>query len=81
MIRPSLDKLFYIPQQPYMTVGSLRDQVTYPDVIATSEQDARLNELMELVGLNTLVEREGGWETVRDWFDVLSGGEKQRVAM
>jgi len=36
---------------------------------------------LEEAKLGYLVEREGGWDTQNDWNDVLSGGEKQRVAM
>lgn len=43
--------------------------------------DEQLVEFMELVQLSYLVSREGGWDAIADWMDVLSGGEKQRVAV
>ncbi|KAJ1955470.1 hypothetical protein IWQ62_005520, partial [Dispira parvispora] len=43
--------------------------------------DDDLLDLLKVVHLEYLVSREGGWDSIRDWADVLSGGEKQRVAM
>jgi ATP-binding cassette subfamily D (ALD) protein 3 len=83
--KPEKGKLFYIPQKPYMTVGSLRDQVIYPDTLDEMKSkkitDKDLCLLLEKVQLNYILERENGWNSVKDWIDVLSGGEKQRIAM
>jgi len=86
LTKPHRSKLFYIPQRPYMTLGSLRDQIIYPDTQDDQENkrkisDAVLMKFLELVQLSYLVERDGGLDAVQDWMDVLSGGEKQRIAM
>lgn len=85
LIKPEAKHLFYIPQKPYLTLGTLRDQVIYPhtkaDMVAAGITDDDLLSFMAEVQLAPLVAREGGWDAVQDWKDVLSGGEKQRVAM
>ncbi|GLH00676.1 ATP-binding cassette sub-family D member 3-like protein [Gryllus bimaculatus] len=85
LTKPPRGKLFYIPQRPYMTLGTLRDQVTYPHTLQEMRQngktDADLEEHLERVKLSYLLSREGGWDAIEDWLDVLSGGEKQRIAM
>lgn len=43
--------------------------------------DGELLSVLESVRLEYLLDREGGWDAVRDWSDVLSGGEKQRLAL
>lgn len=83
--KPSLEKIFYIPQRPYLPVGTLRDQLIYPHTKGQSREaggtDAELFEVLKQVRLDYLVEREKGWDSENDWNDVLSGGEKQRMAM
>ncbi|XP_077287876.1 ATP binding cassette subfamily D member Pmp70 [Arctopsyche grandis] len=85
LTKPPRGKLFYIPQRPYMTLGTLRDQVIYPhtrsEMLRRGRSDDELIKYMELVQLSYLVSREGGWDAIADWMDVLSGGEKQRIAM
>ncbi|TRY53663.1 hypothetical protein DNTS_008663 [Danionella cerebrum] len=85
LTKPERGKLFYVPQRPYMTLGSLRDQVIYPDTHQEQRKkgtsDRVLKEYLDNVQLGHILEREGSWDSVQDWMDVLSGGEKQRMAM
>lgn len=84
--KPARAKVFYIPQRPYLPPGKLRDQIIYPHTKLEMLKNKKLTDkglvkILEKVHLAYLVEREGGWDTENDWNDVLSGGEKQRMAM
>lgn len=48
-------------------------------MLARGITDADLQKILEVVQLENIVAREGGWDSERDWKDVLSGGDKQRV--
>lgn len=85
LVKPHRSKLFYVPQRPYMTLGTLRDQIIYPhtkkEMTARGYKDSDLEEYLQQVQMMDILKNNGGWDSVEDWMDVLSGGEKQRVAM
>ncbi len=82
--RPGPEQLVFLPQQPYMALGSLRDQLLYPRRDrATADArltDTRLHALLAQVNLGELADRLGGLDAVHDWAKVLSIGEQQRLA-
>ncbi|KAL1881641.1 ATP-binding cassette long-chain fatty acid transporter pxa1 [Paecilomyces lecythidis] len=79
------DGIMFLPQRPYLSVGTLRDQVIYPDseidMRDKGRTDRELLRILKEVHLGYLPDREGGWDCRKEWKDVLSGGEKQRMAM
>ncbi|KAM3726809.1 ATP-binding cassette sub-family D member [Dirofilaria immitis] len=82
---PPKTEMYYLPQRPYMTFGSLREQIIYPDTLVDMRRkgitDSTLMEILKTVHLSDIVEREGGFESEHEWIDVLSGGEKQRLGL
>ncbi|XP_059047224.1 ATP-binding cassette sub-family D member 1 [Achroia grisella] len=78
--------MFYIPQRPYMSEGTLMDQVTYPARVAeagphVAAAEARARRILRVVRLDACAARHGGLRASADWRATLSGGEKQRMAM
>ena len=42
--------------------------------------DDDLLSILEIVQMDHVVEREGGWDVAHDWRDALSGGDQQKIA-
>ncbi|MBD1863088.1 MULTISPECIES: ABC transporter ATP-binding protein/permease [Trichocoleus] len=78
ILRPGPDQILFLPQRPYMVMGTLRDQLLYPNTHIQVD-DQRLKQVLQQVNLADLDERFGGFETERDWAEVLSLGEQQRL--
>jgi vitamin B12/bleomycin/antimicrobial peptide transport system ATP-binding/permease protein len=78
IVRPPLDQMLFLPQRPYMVLGSLRDQMLYPNRSETIE-DEQLRQILIQVNLPDLEQRHGGLDTEQNWSEVLSLGEQQRL--
>jgi len=77
--RPPLKEMLFLPQRPYMVLGSLREQLLYPH-LEQEATDGELREVLEKVNLADLPERVGGFDAELDWGHLLSLGEQQRLA-
>ena len=77
--RPAGPHMLFLPQRPYLPLGDLRCQLTYPDTELRIADEALLAWL-DRVNLPTLAQRFGGLGAELDWAKVLSVGEQQRLA-
>lgn len=76
--KPSLSKTMFLPQQPYMLLGTLKEQISYPN--SKDEFDLEdIDKVLRRVGLEQLV-KDHNVNEVKDWTRVLSVGEQQRLA-
>ncbi len=77
--RPGLSRLMFLPQSPYLVLGSLRSQLYYPGN-GRGVSDRHLEEILCQTGLSSTVARVGGLDAEMDWPNVLSMGEQQLIA-
>jgi putative ATP-binding cassette transporter len=79
ILRPAADQIMYLPQKPYLILGSLRRQLQYPR--AGDVGDQAVMDVLRQVNLGHLADNFGGLDREMSWADVLSGGEQQRLAI
>ena len=72
---PKTEELMFIPQKPYIPLGSLREALLYPGKKALSDE-----ELLYLLDLCQIGYLRDKLDLVADWSHVLSVGEQQRLA-
>ena len=76
-VRAPLDaRILFLPQRPYLPIGTLRDVVSFPMPVG-GIGDAALREALEAVGLTELA---GRLDEATSWALQLSPGEQQRIA-
>ncbi len=76
---PTSGDLLFIPQKPYMNLGSLREQLCYP-LDKNRFSDDHLKAVLEEVQLPQIIERYPDLDIKQDWQRLLSLGEQQRLA-
>jgi len=73
---PKAARLLFLPQKPYLPIGTLKHAVSYPED-SSRHSSGEIAEALKGVGLANL---SGDLERSENWAQVLSGGEQQRLA-
>lgn len=78
VVMPHAADCLFLPQRPYVTLADLRTQLLYPH--GGDVPDAVLLDALTAVRLPDLATIHGGLSTIKDWGQILSLGEQQRLA-
>ena len=73
---PEGARLLFLPQKPYLPLGTLKHAAAYPED-AAKFSDEEVREAIKVAGLEALSD---DLQRQENWAQVLSGGEQQRLA-
>jgi putative ATP-binding cassette transporter len=79
LVRPPLKDVLFLPQRPYIILGTLREQLLYPHT-TRGMSDRELEAILKQVNLQNLLSRIDDFDTELPWENILSLGEQQRLA-
>ncbi len=74
---PENSRVMFLPQKPYLPLGTLRRALIYPSAEKNSPPDDALKKILRLVDLPALIDK---LDAAEDWSRILSLGEQQRLA-
>ena len=83
---PSFDDVMFLPQKPYMILGTFRDQLQYPSGVELSKSE--IEDVLAEVNLKEVFDKMQDslpsevnlLDIEQNWDEVLSQGEQQRLA-
>lgn len=80
IIRPGLDAIHFLPEQPYLPLGTLRECL-----LRTGQEsvvgETQIRAVLRTLAIEDLLERAGGLDVEKDWGDMFSLGEQQMLAV
>ncbi|TGL21819.1 ABC transporter ATP-binding protein/permease [Leptospira yanagawae] len=79
LLKPNRDEIFFLPEQPYLPPGRLRN-VIVPAFLGNTVSDSQVMKELKNHGLDTLVKRLGGLSALKEWDDELSLAEKFKIS-
>jgi putative ATP-binding cassette transporter len=79
LVRPPLVEMLFLPQRPYIILGTLREQLLYPQA-DDQISDQELEIILKKVNLQHLLTDKNSFNKEVNWEQVLSLGEQQRLA-
>lgn len=79
ILHPGHDAIFFLPERPYLPPGTLREVLLRP----CQERwlpDWKIQDTLESLHLTPTLNKAGGLDRERNWSDLLSLGEQQRLS-
>ena len=77
LLAPAGSQILFLPQRPYLPLGTLRRAICYPLADENAVDSSTLEDILRRVDLAALIPR---LDDVDDWSRILSLGEQQRIA-